>query len=331
MQQGENTKILRAAVIGSGYLGRFHALKYRSLQQVELVAVVDTAAQRAQTVGQELGVPFFTDYAAVLSQVDLVSIATPTASHCAIAEHCLQAGVAVLLEKPMTSTVQEADHLVALAQQHGVVLQVGHLKRFHPVVQALLQGGLLQAPRYIESTRLAPYKGRSLDLDVVLDLMIHDVNLALAFVDADVVRVDAFGMPLLTDKSDVAHARLHFANGAVAQINASRVAPESVRQMKIYQDNGLFTIDFARNQLSVLRRGTSVDNLSSGIVPGEVLPVATYDTLEAQIRAFCQAVRHGAAVLVSGEEGRRSLQVVTWIRQAIAAAGTLDVVDRARV
>ncbi|MBF0098182.1 MAG: Gfo/Idh/MocA family oxidoreductase [Magnetococcales bacterium] len=329
MQQGENDRILRAAVIGSGYLGRFHALKYRALPQVALVAVVDQALERAQLVGQELGVPFLTDYTAVLPQVDLVSIATPTESHCAIAERCLQAGVAVLLEKPMTATVQEADRLLAVARQHGVVLQVGHLKRFHPVVQALQQGGLLQAPRYIESTRLAPYKGRSLDLDVVLDLMIHDVNLALAFVQSSVVRVDAFGMPLLTDKSDVAHARLHFANGAVAQINASRVAPESVRQMKIYQDDGLFTIDFARNQLTLLRRGSAVDGLANGAVPGEVVPVTLHDTLEAQTRAFCQAVRVGGAAVVSGEEGRRALQVVTWIRQAIAAGGSLAVTERA--
>ncbi|WP_130471482.1 Gfo/Idh/MocA family protein [Candidatus Magnetaquicoccus inordinatus] len=323
-------RMLRAAVIGSGYLGRFHALKYHKLEDVQLVAVVDSSAERAQQVGQELGVSFYTDWTPLLADVDLVSIATPTQSHAAIAERCLQAGVAVLLEKPMTTTVAEADRLLAVAKERGVLLQVGHLKRFHPAVVALQSGGLLREPRYLESFRLAPFKSRSLDLDVVLDLMIHDVNLALALLQSEVVRVDAVGMPIVTTQSDVANARLQFANGAVAQISASRVAAESVRQMRIFQENGFFTVDFARNQLSLMRRNTHPDNPVSA-VESELLPITVYDTLEAQIRAFCHAVRSGEAAVVSGEEGRGSLQVVTWIRQAIAGSGSVIVADSGSV
>ncbi|MBF0185331.1 MAG: Gfo/Idh/MocA family oxidoreductase [Magnetococcales bacterium] len=329
-QPAADDKVLRAAVIGVGYLGRFHAQKYQKMENVSLLWVADNALERARLVGEELGVAYTTNFEEILSKVDLVSVATPTESHGLIAERCLQAGVAVLLEKPMTSTLAEADRLLAVAQQHGAVLQVGQLKRFHPAVQVLRQSGLLRAPRLLESSRLAPFKGRSLDLDVVQDLMIHDVDLALTLIDSEVVAVDAVGMPIVTEQSDVAHARLQFANGAVAQITASRVAAESVRRMKIFQTDGFFTLDFARNQLTLLRRGAYQGSVPNGGLEGEEMPVTVYDTLEAQIRAFCQAVRHGEKPVVSGEDGRRSLAVVQQIRQAIAAFSTPAGTEKAR-
>ncbi|MBF0160657.1 MAG: Gfo/Idh/MocA family oxidoreductase [Magnetococcales bacterium] len=311
---------LRAAVIGAGYLGRIHAIKYQQIPQVKLVAVVDRCAEQGRRVGTELSVPCYTDYTDIFSQVDLVTIATPTHTHCAIAEACLQAGLHVLVEKPMTLTLAEADHLIALAEDLGRVLQVGHIKRFHPAVVALRRSGLLHEPRFIEAVRVAPFKTRSLDLDVVLDLMIHDVDLILHFFQSDVVDVDATGLSIVTQQVDVAHARLRFQNGCVANITASRISQEVSRAMKIFQSDGFFTLNFLQNHLSWVRRGSGRMNVA-GVdlfaLEESLLPVPNYDTLEAEVRAFCTAVSTGTPPLVSGREGRQALQVVTQIRQAI--------------
>ncbi|MBF0461867.1 MAG: Gfo/Idh/MocA family oxidoreductase [Magnetococcales bacterium] len=302
---------LRAAVIGTGYLGRIHATKYQHIPGVELVAVVDAQAEQARLVGDALSVPYYSDYTDIFPRADLVTIATPTRSHCRIAEACLRAGLHVLVEKPMTTTLEEADALVALARQVGRILQVGHLKRFHPTVVALRKSGLLCRPQFMEASRLAPFKTRSLDLDVVLDLMIHDIDLALYFFQADVVDVDAVGLSVMTDQADVANARLRFQNGGVANLTASRVSQEVVRRLKIFQPDSFFTLDFIQNRLCVVRRG-------AGAVEETLLPVQSYDTLEAEISSFCKAVQSNTPPVVSGWDGRRALQVATRIRQAIA-------------
>ncbi len=316
---------LRAAVIGVGYLGRIHALKYQQIPWVKLVAVVDASPQHARRVGEELSVPYYSDYTEIFSQVDLVTIATPTWSHFGVADACLRAGLHVLLEKPMTTTLEEADALIDLAERMGRVLQVGQLKRFHPTVEALMHSGLLHTPRFIEASRLAPFKTRSLDLDVMLDLMIHDVDLILYFFQSEVVDVDAVGLSVVTDQVDVATARLRFQNGCVANVTASRVSPEVKRRMQIFQPDGFFTLDFIQKNLSMVRRGAervSVSGTEVSVIEEVSLPVRDYDTLEAEIRAFCTAVHRGIPPVVSGRDGRRALQVVTRIRQAIYRPGT---------
>ena len=316
--------VLRAAVIGVGYLGRIHAEKYQKIPQVKLVAVVDTQAEQARSVGKALGVPSYSDYTQIFDQVDMVTIATPTFSHFSVAESCLRAGLHVLVEKPITTTLEEADALIALAKQTGRVLQVGHLKRFHPAVVALTQSDLLQKPKFIDSVRLAQFKGRSLDLDVVLDLMIHDVDLILNFVRSEVVDVDAVGMTVITDQVDIANARLRFQNGCVANVTASRIARHATRRMRIFQENSFISLDFMENDILMVRRGDGVLPPQGGkppVVEETTLPIRNHDTLEAEILSFCTAVRMGQDPLVSGKEGRKALHVVMMIRQAIRRLG----------
>ena len=315
---------LRAAVIGVGYLGRFHAMKYQKIPQVTLVAVVDSQEEQARRIGEELSVPFYTDYTQILDQVDVVTIATPTFLHFSVAQVCLQAGLHVLVEKPITTTLEEADQLIALAQQVNRVLQVGHLKRFHPAVIALNQSNVLQTPRFIDSVRLAQFKGRSLDLDVVLDLMIHDVDLILNFVRSEVVDVDAVGMKVVTDQIDIANARLRFKNGCVANVTASRIAREATRRMRIFQEGSFISLDFIQNDILVVRQGDGImppTNQPFPTVEETTLPIQNHDTLEAEIIAFCTAVRIGQPPLVSGKDGRKALHVVMEIRQAIRNLG----------
>ena len=322
--RGTAGKVLRAAVIGVGYLGRVHAMKYQKIPSVELVAVVDIHAELACQVGEELHVPFYSDYTKIFDHVDLVTIATPTYSHFRVAESCLQAGLHVLLEKPITATLEEADELISLAERVGLVLQVGHLKRFHPAVVALMQSGILKVPQFIDSTRLAQFKGRSLDLDVVLDLMIHDVDLILNFVQSEVVDVDAVGMKVVTDQVDIANARLRFQNGCVANVTASRIARDATRRMRIFQENSFVSLDFIQNDILVVNRGKGVaatQDSGSPVIEETTLPIQNYDTLEAEITSFCTSVRLGQPPLVSGWDGRKALHVVTMIRQAIRRLG----------
>ncbi|MEO5366886.1 MAG: Gfo/Idh/MocA family oxidoreductase [Magnetococcus sp. WYHC-3] len=315
---------LRTAVIGVGYLGRFHAMKYRLVPDVVLVGVADLDERRAKQVADELGVPAFTDYRNLLGQVDAVSVAVPTQSHYHVAGSCLEAGIHVLLEKPITTTLDEADDLVALAERQKLVLQVGHLKRFHPAVMALRESKLLSQPRFIESHRLAPFKARALDVDVISDLMIHDVDLIMNFVGSEVVGVEAIGAPVLTDKVDMAHARLKFANGCIANVTASRVASEATRRLRIFQDDNYLCLDFLARRIQVKQRGPGVMVLDGVEVPeiqDSSLPIEDYDTLEAEIRSFCEAVRRGVPPLVSGREGRKALEMVTRIQKSLKLFG----------
>ncbi|MBF0134996.1 MAG: Gfo/Idh/MocA family oxidoreductase [Magnetococcales bacterium] len=318
---------LRAAVIGTGYLGRFHAQKYRNIPGVDLVAVADLDPERGQQVGETLQVPYVQDFRNILDQVDLVSIAVPTLAHFSVAETCLKAGIHVLLEKPMTTTLAEADALIRLADQTRCLIQVGHLKRFHPAVMALRQSGRLRPCRYITSQRLAPFKNRALDVDVVLDLMIHDVDLILDFVGAEVTGIEADGQALVTRHIDLAQAHLQFANGATAHVMASRVSPTATRCMQILQDDACISLDFISKNVHIARRrppAELLDEKSGEAVVAEPLSFQDHDTLEAEIRAFCNAVRLKQPPLVSGREGRKALQVVMAIRERILAKTTAD-------
>ena len=226
----DNTATLRAAVVGVGYLGRFHAQKYAAIDGVQLVAVADPGEAARQNVARETGCRAEADWRALLGKVDLVSIATPTPYHYEVAKAFLEAGAHVLVEKPITTTVAEAKDLIAVAAANGRLLQVGHLERFNPAVLAL--DGLLTRPRFLESHRLAPFKARGTDVSVVLDLMIHDIDLVQHLVGQPLVEVSAVGAQVFSDDLDIANARLTFADGCVANVTASRVSMKMERKLR---------------------------------------------------------------------------------------------------
>jgi predicted dehydrogenase len=312
---------LRAAVIGVGYLGRFHAQKYASLPDVELVGVVDAHPETARRVAKELGVAAFTDYRELLDagRVDLVSVASTTETHHAVARDCLAAGVHVLAEKPITVTVAQADELVALADAKKLVLQVGHLERFNPAWLAVKDK--ITRPVFIEAHRMAPFKARGIDVSVVLDLMIHDLDLILPLVGCPVADLRASGVSVLTDGIDIANARIEFANGCVANLTASRTSTASLRRLRVFQHHEYISIDFGDRRIGISRK-------REALVEGEPpLDTETFqqppgDALMTEIVAFVDAVRNGTPPVVSGREGRDALAIALEIDRMIAARQT---------
>lgn len=303
---------VRAAVIGVGYLGRFHAQKYRDHADASLVGVVDASPERAAEVAAEVGCPAFADYRQLFGRVDLVSIAVPTQHHFAVARDCLNNGIHVLLEKPITTTVAEADELIRLAKERSLVLQVGHLERFNPAVRALQ--GVLSNPLFIESHRLAPFKPRGTDVNVVLDLMIHDIDILLSLVRHPIVNVNSVGLPVLSEEVDIANARLQFANGCVANVTASRVSRETLRKIRIFQQDAYIAIDYQNRSIAIYRRQPGA-NLIPGLpdIVVEERSFAQGDPLRDEIEAFIAAVRNGTPPVVSGEDGKCALEVAMQI------------------
>jgi predicted dehydrogenase len=316
------TKKLRAAVIGVGYLGRFHAQKYAALSAaeggVELVGVVDAHPETAQRVAQELGVAAFTDYRELLDagRVDLVSVASTTESHHAVARDFLAAGVHVLVEKPITVTVEQADELIALADARHLVLQVGHLERFNPAWLAVRDK--IKRPVFIEAHRMAPFKARGIDVSVVLDLMIHDLDLILPLVASPVADLRASGVSVLTDGIDIANARIEFANGCVANLTASRTSTASLRRLRVFQHHEYLSVDFGERRVGISRKREA---LIEGEEPidTETVQQPPGDALMTEILAFVAAVRDGTPPVVSGREGRDALAIALDIDRMIAA------------
>jgi len=297
---------LRAAVIGVGYLGNFHAQKYAALPGVELVGVVDNDPQRAAEIAAAVGTHAYSDHRELIGRVDAVSVVVPTQFHYTVARDFLSAGVHVLIEKPITVTIAEADELIAIADQQQVVFQVGHLERFNPVLVAL--DGVLNAPRFIESVRIAPFKPRGTDVNVVLDLMIHDIELIQHIVGSPVERIDAIGAPVFTGEEDIANARIVFANGCVANVTASRISLKSERKMRIFQRDAYITLDFQNRKVLVAQKG------SGEIFPGvpnvkvDERELGEADALRNEIESFLTAIREGKAPRVSGRDGRMALE-----------------------
>jgi predicted dehydrogenase len=304
---------LRAAVVGVGYLGAFHAEKYAAHDGVELVAVVDTSPERARTIGERLGVRWFADHRALVGAVDCASVATPTPTHAAIAGDLLAGGIDVLVEKPFTRTVEEGRALLDAAARGGRVLQVGHLERFNPAFRAVADA--IDGPRFIESQRLASFGPRGIDVDVILDLMIHDIDLVLSMVRSPVRSVDAVGIPVLTAAVDIADVRLRFANGCVANITASRVSPKRERKLRIFQPDAYFSIDFDQRQVRLARRRRTP--AGDATVDFEERVVEEGDALRAEIAAFVHAVRARDTPPVSGWDGLRALEIAEVIRQSV--------------
>lgn len=303
---------LRAAVVGTGYLGRFHALKYAALEGFDLIGVVDTDRRRAHEVAQEVRAEPVTDYRALAGQVDAVSIAVPTQLHHEVSSFFLDHGIHVLLEKPIAVSVAQANDLVVRAAAHDVVLQIGHLERFNPAVMAL--GEILDRPMFIESHRLAPYSPRGTDVSVILDLMIHDIDIIQDLVKSPVKEVSPIGVPVMNAEIDIANARIAFENGSVANVTASRVSTRTERKMRVFQHNAYIVVDFLEKTLATYqcRPGMSADPRS---IQGDLATFEQTDALMAEIESFRTSIQSGKSPLVSGEDGARALETAMLIAQ----------------
>jgi predicted dehydrogenase len=300
------------AVVGVGEFGRNHARVYRELQNTELVGVYDQDSQKAQAVASEFQTRAFRDLRELAAHVQAVSVAVPTEAHFEIGRQLLEMGIDVLVEKPMATDLAQADALIAAAQKHGRILQVGHVERFNPAVIAVEP--IVNRPLFFEVHRLGVFTARSLDVDVIYDLMIHDLDILLALVREAVTEVKAVGIPVLTDKVDIAHARLEFAGGAVANVTASRVSTERVRKMRFFQQHEYISLDYARRD--ALRVGVK----KPGPEPEfgfEKLPAPATEPLHAELAAFVDSVVSRKEPRVNGAAGRAALELASRVMASI--------------
>ncbi len=300
-------KNIRVGVIGVGYLGRFHAHKYAAIPGVTMVGVADPDESQAAKVAKECGCQALTDYHQLLPLIDAVSIAVPTSLHCQVAGECLDRGIDVLLEKPMTVTLEEADLLIDKARDGNLILQIGHLERFNPALQAMEP--FLTTPVFIESNRIATFKNRGVDVDVVLDLMIHDIDIILNIVKSPLKTIHTVGAPVVTGSTDIANARLIFENGATANVTVSRVSRTNVRKMRIFQPGSYITVDFGNRRIMTIKLSRE---LRENGMPRQEVSLQSFadgDALKSEIISFIDHVRQRTQPAVSGIEGRRALEV----------------------
>jgi predicted dehydrogenase len=315
---------LRIGVAGAGHFGRYHALKVVASERAELVGVFDPDTERAKTVGWEAGAPDM-DLPTLLAACDALVIAAPAEAHHALAMDALRADKHVLVEKPIASTLVQADELAALAAQRRRVLQVGHLERFSAAFGAM--ENRIGAPLYIEATRIGPFRQRGTDVSVVLDLMIHDLDLILSLVGSEIESVDAIGAAVASEHADLANARIRFANGAVATITASRVASRTERRMRVFAHDGYLAMDFANRRLTVIARGRGVPVPNVADFGFEEVSWQDHDSLAAEHAAFVASVLDGAPVLVDAEAGRRALAAALAVTDSMAASRARMVVS----
>jgi len=308
---------MRAAVIGVGHLGRHHARILASLPGITLAGVVDTNRDRASQVAAEHGTQAFGNASEISGRVDIVVVAVPTESHAAVALPLLEAGVHALVEKPIAQTVAEADALIAAAKKAGAVLAVGHSERFNPAVAAAR--AYVTDPRFIEVHRLGVFPDRSLDIDVVLDLMIHDLDLILSLVPSEVEGVEAVGVPVLTPKVDIANARIRFANGCIANLTASRISRDPVRKIRFFQRDSYVSIDTASREVEMYKLVPQPGALPK--IGGGKLDVTGDEPLKRELEDFVAAVRNGGVPAVTGEQGRSALALAIRIVDLMAQHG----------
>jgi predicted dehydrogenase len=306
---------LKIAVIGVGYLGKIHAAKYAALDSVELAYVVDVDQASVDEVAKSLGVKAETDYTKIIQDVDAVSIVVPTKAHFDVAAFCLSQKKHVLLEKPITVTVDEADRLITLAAEHKVILQVGHLERFNSTVMAL--SGKLDNPRFIESTRIAPFNLRGTDVNVMLDLMIHDIDIIQSMVNSPIAKIDANGACVLSDKIDIANARIEFDNGCVANVTASRVSLKSERKMRIFQHDAYFSLDLQNKVLNRYERGEGEMFPGIPAISHDETRFEADDPIKAEIENFIDCIQTGKPPVVTGADGKRSLETAIKITEMV--------------
>ncbi len=306
---------IRTAVIGAGYLGKFHAQKYSQLKNSDLLAVVDKDIEKAREVASITNCGALADYHELLGAVDAVSIVVPTDLHYAITTDFLHHHSHVLVEKPISTTLEQADKLIKLAEENDRILQVGHLERFNPAMLALEQH--LTGVRFIESHRLSPYNPRGTEVNVVLDLMIHDIDIILDIVDSEVEKIDASGIPVLSKDIDIANAHIVFNNRCVANVTASRVSNKSERKMRIFQNDAYFSIDFQNQELVVYRKGRS--EMYPG-VPNIETHKTKYDESDAlltEIDHFLAAIKNHSIPKVTGQDGKRALDIAIQISELL--------------
>jgi predicted dehydrogenase len=306
---------IRAAVIGVGYLGRFHAQKYAQAQDCELTAVVDPRAEARAAVAAELHTRAVADYQELLGAVDAVSVVTPTPAHFAIARDFLTAGAHVLVEKPITETAEEARELIALAARVQRILQVGHLERFNAAILAAEPH--LKSPRFIECHRLAPYRERGTDVNVVLDLMIHDIDIVQTIVGAPIAAIDAVGTPVFSEEIDIANARIRFANGCIINATASRVSMKTERKMRIFEDDAYLSLDLQQKIVTLIRKRGPSDPVGPLPVTIEEQSLEPGDALKAEIDSFLGCIREGRAPVVPGEAGLMALETAMRITEQV--------------
>jgi len=307
-------KKIRAAVVGVGYLGRFHAQKYAGLEGCELVGVVDARPEARDKVAAELNTQSLADYRELIGRVEAVSVATITPAHFPIARDLLAAGIHVLVEKPITETPEQARELIELAKAKGCVLQVGHLERFNPTILAAEPH--LSLPKFIECHRLAPFKERGTDVNVVLDLMIHDIDIVQTIVGAPIASIDAIGTKVFSDEIDIANARIRFENGCVANATASRVSFKTERKLRVFVDDAYLSLDLQQKILTVIRKR---DNVPPGQLPAtiEEQNFDQGDALKAEIESFLDCIRTGKPPIVGGEAGMRALETAMRITEQV--------------
>ena len=308
---------LNMAVIGAGHFGQFHAQKIASLDNATLVGIADTDGKQARKIAKKYGAEAVTDFREFFGRIDAACVVVPTRFHYEVASACLENGIHVLVEKPITDDLESAKKLVALSVQHERVLQVGHLVRFSGVVDALRRQ--IKRPLYIDSVRIAPYKPRGTDVNVILDLMVHDLDLILSLVDAPLVSLDAAGAPVISPSEDIASARLKFANGCIANITASRISLKTERKMRIFEPDTYVTVDFDAQRIRTLRKGKG--SLLPGIpkIDNEEQQYDDGDALEQEIASFVDAIMNGHAPVVSGEDGVKALEAALRVNESLRA------------
>lgn len=306
---------INVAVIGVGHLGKFHAQKYAASEDCKLVAVVDADEETARHIAREHGAEGLTDYQDILDRVDAVSLVVPTSLHFDIARDCLDAGIHCLIEKPITETVEEAQALIDIARDKNLVLQVGHIERFNAVMMDIDE--LLDEPRFIESSRLAPFTPRATDVSVILDLMIHDIDIILDLIDSPIRHISASGISVLSDEIDIANARIEFETGCIANVTASRISRKRERKLRIFQKDAYISADFQDKILAVNRKGDQkTENGFHDITHSEKTYQDT-DALKLEVLDFIHAIKTGQRPKVSGEDGRRALETAIQITQLI--------------
>jgi predicted dehydrogenase len=301
--------IIASGVVGVGYLGKFHAEKYASSSKAKLIGIVDIDELRVNEIGAALAAPAYTDYRNLFGRVQCVSIAVPTRLHYQVARDFIDAGIDVLVEKPLTASIAEARELVAAAQKKNVLLQVGHLERFNPAIRRL--EGVIKEPKFVECHRLAPFVERGTDVDVVLDLMIHDIDVIASLVRSPTERVEAVGVPVLTERPDIANARIKFTNGCIANITASRVSLKRERKIRFFQPDAYISIDYDQRRAQIFYKPAPGAGWLD--IRTETVEIKEGDALADEIDSFLECVRSRQHPLVSGAEGLRALEIASMI------------------
>ena len=310
---------LKVAVVGVGHLGKWHADKYAAAADCELLAVVDTNIENARDIAQKHGAEAYSDYRDIIPLVDAISLVVPTSLHYKIAREFLEAGIHCLIEKPITESIAEAETLIEIARVNKLVLQVGHIERFNSVMIGIVER--LDKPRFLESTRLAPFTTRATDVSVILDLMIHDIDIILDLIESPIRRISASGISVLSDTIDIANARIEFENHCVANVTASRISRKRERKLRIFQKNTYLSADLQDKLLAVNRKSETDNDAGYRDIKHEEHRFEDNDALNLEVLDFINAIKTGGRPKVDGEDGKRALEtaiaITTQIKESL--------------